>query len=422
MKTLIKASLILFIGICFFSCDDDIKHEYTINDPIYMSISDFKSAVKSESERDMKETGKIYFYGDYIFVNEKFQGIHIFNNSDPSQPVAEQFIAIPGNIDIAIKDDMLYADSYTDLVVIDISDMNNISEVKRFADVFYYSLPPSNNKYRYGEIDPEKGIVIAWEVKRTSKEYHEPRYYPMYDYMTNSYAEAGSKSNGNNIGKTGSMARFMIHENTLYTLKSSNAINIYDISDSNKAILNGNLHLGWGIETVFAHNNHLFFGAQRGMYIYDISNPFVPEYVSQYSHFMSCDPVVVDDNYAYITLRAGNWCGQNSSQLDIVDITDISAPHRQISYTMENPYGLGIDGDLLFVCDGTAGLKIYDKSDPLSIATNHLNTFTDITPYDVIPLGNILVVVAPEGLYQYDYSDINNIQLLSSIVIPISEE
>ncbi|WP_421920398.1 LVIVD repeat-containing protein [Marinifilum sp.] len=417
MKTNIRTSFVLFLSLLLFSCDDDIKHEYTINEPIYMSTAEFKSAVKSEVSRNMEETGKIYFYGDYILVNEKFKGIHIINNTDPSNPVSEKFITIPGNIDMAVKDNMLYADSYTDLVVIDISDMNNISETKRFDDVFYYSLPPTNNNYRYSDIDPDKGIVVGWEVKRTSEKYQEPRFYPIYKYMANSFADSSSKNSGSNIGKAGSMARFMIIANTLYTLKSSNALNIYDISNPNEATLNGNLHLGWGIETIFAHNNHLFFGAQQGMYIYDISNPFAPKYVSEYSHFMSCDPVVVDDEYAYITLRSGNWCGQNNSQLDVVDITNLNAPSLLKSYNMENPYGLGIDGDLLFVCDGSAGLKIYDKSDPLSIATNHLTTFTEITPYDVIPLGEILVVISPEGLHQYDYSDINNIQLLSSIVI-----
>ncbi|WP_282015043.1 LVIVD repeat-containing protein [Marinifilum flexuosum] len=421
MKTIIKTSLILYIGVCFFSCDDDISHEYTINEPVYMSTADFKNAVKSESSRSMEETGKIYFYGDYILVNEKFQGIHVINNADPSNPVTEKFITIPGNIDMAIKDNMLYADSYTDLVVIDISNIDQVTESKRFDDVFFYSLPPTNNNYRYGDIDPKKGIVIGWEVKRTSEKYQEPRYYPMYDYMTNSAAEANSKANGSNIGKAGSMARFMIQGNTLYTLKSSYALNIYDIANSNEAIFSGSLNLGWGIETVFAHNNHLFFGANRGMYIYDISNPFAPEYVSEYSHFMSCDPVVVEDDYAYITLRAGNWCGQNTSQLDVVDISDLSTPSLLKSYSMKNPYGLGIDGDLLFVCDGTAGLKIYDKSDPLNIAANHLSTFTDLTPYDVIPLGNILVVISTEGLLQYDYTDINNIQLLSSIKIKSDE-
>ena len=37
---------------------------------------------------------------------------------------------------------------------------------------------------------------------------------------------------------------------------------------------------------------------------------------------------------------------------------------------------------------------------------------------DVIPINNVLLMIAEDGLYQYDYSDINNLELLS--VIPIN--
>ncbi len=171
------------------------------------------------------------------------------------------------------------------------------------------------------------------------------------------------------------------------------------------------------METLFVHESNLFIGARNGMYIFDITNPFSPQLVSQYSHFMSCDPVVVHNDLAYITLRAGNFCGQNTSQLDVVDLSDITAPTLLKSYSMENPYGLGIDDDMLFVCDGTAGLKIYDASDPLNLGSNLVKVYSDMNPYDVIPLGNVLVVIGTEGLFQYDYSDINNIQLLSYITI-----
>ena len=427
MKTIssfMRATAILLVPLLFFACDDEIQHEYTINEPIYMSKEEFKNAVKSEDSKDLTETGKIYFYNDYILVNEKYKGIHVFDNSNPSSPQNISFINIPGNIDMAIKDDILYADSYTDLVAIDFSDVDNISEQKRFEDLFSFVLPPTNNNYRMGQIDSDKGIVIGWEVKRVSEEYKEPVYYPFFEDIAlfNASAEATPKATNGGTGKAGSMARFMIYENTLYTLNTTSSLNMFDISDPDMVTKNGNLQLQWGIETIFVHETNLFFGARDGMYIYDITNPFSPQFISEYSHFMSCDPVVVDGDYAYITLRAGNFCGQNTSQLDVVDLSDLTSPTLLKSYGLYNPYGLGKDGDLLFVCDGTSGLKIYNASDPLMIGSNLIKKYTDLTPYDVIPLGNILVTVAPEGLYQYDYSDINNIQLLSSIEIPQQED
>ncbi|WP_461631851.1 LVIVD repeat-containing protein [Labilibaculum euxinus] len=415
--TFLSVLILLCAGI--WSCEDKLEHEYTINEPVYMPTEEFKNAVKTESAKEMLVTGKIYFYQDYILVNEKFEGIHVIDNSDPTKPINSKFISIPGNIDMAIKDDILYADSYTDLIAIDISDINTISIEKRFADIFPFSLPPTDNNYQIGQIDPEKGVVVGWKVKRISEKYVEPKYYPYYDDIMFSEASMsnGAKASAGGTGKAGSMAKFMINSNTLYTLDSSSSLRLFDISNPDQISKNGTLNVGWGMETLFVYESNLYIGARNGMYIFDVTNPFAPQFVSQYSHFMSCDPVVVHNDLAYITLRAGNFCGQNTSQLDVVDLSDITAPTLLKSYSMENPYGLGIDDDMLFVCDGTAGLKIYDASDPLNLGSNLVKVYSDMTPYDVIPLGSILVLISPEGLFQYDYSDINNIQLLSFITI-----
>ena len=153
------------------------------------------------------------------------------------------------------------------------------------------------------------------------------------------------------------------------------------------------------------------------MLIYDISNAYNPTYISDYWHVTSCDPVVVEGNYAYVTLRAGNLCGEESDQLDVIDISDLTNPSLVRSYSMTEPYGLGIDNTTLFICDGSAGLKIYDASDVLHIADNRIATFPNIETYDVIPLGGVLMLIGDDGLYQYDYSDLNDIKLLSSITI-----
>jgi len=84
---------------------------------------------------------------------------------------------------------------------------------------------------------------------------------------------------------------------------------------------------------------------------------------------------------------------------------------------MYNPHGLGIEGNLLFVCDGDAGLKIYDRTDPLGILNNQLAHFADIDTYDVIPFNGILMLIGEDGIYQYDYTDIQNIVQISHLVV-----
>ena len=71
--------------------------------------------------------------------------------------------------------------------------------------------------------------------------------------------------------------------------------------------------------------------------------------------------------------------------------------------------------NLLFVCDGDSGLKIYDATNPLTCGDNMLENFTDIHASDVIPYNNIAIVIGDDGIRQYDYSDLSNFVLLSSI-------
>ena len=108
-------------------------------------------------------------------------------------------------------------------------------------------------------------------------------------------------------------------------------------------------------------------------------------------------------------------CGGGSDELNIIDITDLSAPELIKSYNMWGPYGLGIDGTTLFICDGEAGLKIYDATDDMNLEL--LEWFQDVETYDVIPLGGTAIVVGSGGLHLYDYTDPGDIRKRGTIVV-----
>lgn len=103
-----------------------------------------------------------------------------------------------------------------------------------------------------------------------------------------------------------------------------------------------------------------------------------------------------------MTLRNGTTCFGSSSQLDIIDITTNSAPVLVRSYAMQQPSGLGVDNGKVFICDGLAGLKVFDVADPLNITL--LDQVVSQNCYDVIPVSGRLVVSGADGLYQYDYA------------------
>lgn len=86
---------------------------------------------------------------------------------------------------------------------------------------------------------------------------------------------------------------------------------------------------------------------------------------------------------------------------------------------MNSPKGLGIDNETLFICDGDAGLKVYNVSDPYSLGASFITSFEDINTFDVIPVNDILFMIGSDGLFQYDYSDIENIRFLSKIPVTL---
>jgi len=273
-------------------------------------------------------------------------------------------------------------------------------------------------------VDPEKGVITGWTEKDT-----------VYKYTTNdcddysvtpvdrgwgngdiSMDGSGGKTTGPGgaTGKGGSMARFTIYKNYLYSVDNSN-LQTFDISIPDNPRAWNKINIGWNIETVFPYKDKLFIGSQTGMFIYDNSSPWNPTYLAQFSHARGCDPVVADDNYAYVTLRTGTACAGNLNQLDILDISSITNPQLIKSYPMLEPAGIGLDGKTLFLCDGRSGLKVFDVKNPNDIQL--LDWESDIRTYDVIPMGHILIMIGDDGLYQWDYTNPSDMKLLSKIGI-----
>ncbi len=419
---------IVFFSIPLFfliSCEDSTYREYKGNEPIYMTYSDLRESVQIKEDVPLSNPGKIYFKDNYIFIIEELKGIHIFNNSDPSSPVKEAFINVPGAVDMAISGNTLYTDSYVDLVAVDVQDINNIQEVGRVKDVLPYTVPPVDNDFPQAGVDKEKGVVVDWDLKKIRERVtnNPPDIYPWYELdgikpmsYSASLNSGGSGVSGGGVGIGGSMARFGIKDNVLYLLDGSN-IALYDISAKTDPGKLSEFYAGWGIETMFLTENNMFLGTTTGMLIFDITNPHNPLSLSSYSHIRSCDPVVVDDTLAFVTLRTGTTCAGSLNQLDVINIKNLNNPVLMTSYALKNPHGLGKNGDLLFICNGDAGLKIYNASNPWLISANLIYSYPSINAWDVIPIDDLLVLIGDDGLYQYDYSNIQNITLLSTIAV-----
>jgi hypothetical protein len=178
-------------------------------------------------------------------------------------------------------------------------------------------------------------------------------------------------------------------------------------------------YVNWNVETMYITDKHLFMGTQSGMIVYSLEVPGTPLAIGQFTHMTSCDPVVIKGDLAFVTLKGGTTCrGGTLNQLDVVRMSNSYKNFELLkSYPLYGPQGLGIDGDLLFVCDGTAGLKVYNATDPLTISDHMVASFPSINAYDVIPMNNYLFLIGEDGFFLYDYKNIQDIKQIGTIPV-----
>ena len=137
--------------------DDKICKDHT-----YLSFDQLKNKLKIEIPREIKKAGKIYLYKNLILVSDAQEGIHIIDNSDTKNPKNLHFITILGNVDMAVRDGYLYADSYQDLVVLDIRNENNITEVARTKNIFPKNTYFDENDLSYRcNFDFSNGFILG---------------------------------------------------------------------------------------------------------------------------------------------------------------------------------------------------------------------------------------------------------------------
>ncbi len=166
-----KLVFITILTVSFLYFPVMVSKGYYLNtgyEPVLMKRTALENSITADSPRSLQNPMKIYFKDNYIFISEKYKGIHVIDNSNKTAPENIAFITVPGCIDMAVKNNTLYADNAVDLVAIDISNISNAEEVSRLKHVFPELIPPDNfsvpAKYQVGN-RPEHTIIVEWIKK-----------------------------------------------------------------------------------------------------------------------------------------------------------------------------------------------------------------------------------------------------------------
>ncbi|CAD0007991.1 hypothetical protein [Flavobacterium chungangense] len=160
-----KLLLLLLIAFVFTSCLRLENNSWEENQykPVVLQRSVFEKSIVLENPQTINKSGKIYIKGDLMFINDVNKGFHVYDYSDPKNPVRLQFIKVPGATDLAIIDDIIYINQAVDLVTITYNSLTKKMDIKnRNKNVF----PQKKSPNGFSGNPRENEIIIDWnEIK-----------------------------------------------------------------------------------------------------------------------------------------------------------------------------------------------------------------------------------------------------------------
>lgn len=392
-------------------------------DYTFLSYAKLRAPISATSPQLMGQTDNFLLYKQYVLVVEQKRGVHIWSLENLNAPEPVSFIPIYGVDHINVKDDTLLASSYTDLVVIDISEPEMASEVNRLE--FYYREPrPSSYSddgsspyLLVGDAHSERGIVVETEYRYASSNACGSS--PGCSCSTGqaSVAPSNPSTNPPPTAVNASLSASVLKGDYLYTVATDTdrvmSIYVAGVADPLNPYAIRKSRGPLNAETLYIDEQRLFIGSTVGVSIYNLFNPEHPSLTGSFAHAWQCDPVVADGDFGYATLRRGAGCGGLANELDVLDLSDITTPQLVSQLPLNNPHGLALEGNLLFIADGYAGLKVVDVSEPAQPQIIH--TLPGFNALDVLLAEGWGLIMSSNQVLVFDRSNLEELNIIATI-------
>ncbi|MEM9338550.1 MAG: hypothetical protein AAGA66_07455 [Bacteroidota bacterium] len=416
MKNLL---IILISSVTLFAaCDsEDVSITYTKGTAIYGDLSAIRATELVAPSKSLNDAGKIFVSNDLLLIGEEGEGIHVYDNRNPEAPTPVSFLNIPGNREFFVDGSFIYAESYYDLLKIDIS-TSQPSIVSRLEHAIADEIRGQNGESLIG-FELEEVTETFDKNDDAYSQIWDSEGFLYYDYDQRLIPPSAVPASfaGNGTDNIGSINRIASLDNHLYVI-SKTTLSVYDTENFSQIFSNS---VGWQMETIYPMGDRIFIGTSNSVDIFNVSNPENPLPEGSFWHATSCDPVLpVSEETAYATLRTGEFaeCPGDVNALVVLDISSTGdwAIHQVQEIQMESPYGLTKIGDNLYVGEGANGLKVFDASSEQNLRL--LKHDQNVEAYDVIPHPNrndLLLIAGPDGLSQYTVGPNTDLLKLSTI-------
>jgi len=389
--------------------------------PVYQDLDQLWEDDLVTEARSIEDPGKIYIGEDFILIGEENEGIHIVDNNDINNPITKAFINIPSNKEFFVEGSTIYAESVTDFVKIDISDLDNVNLIHRNKNVITESI--YNDK---GEALTKFTFEEVTETMEIGSETYQAlnggqNTYLYYNYLNEIIPSSALPSSfAGSGGSSGAVNRIAVNNDNIYLIDKNRIIVLEDMGSSTSYVAEEYVGSFGDLETIYVEGDLLFLGTTQSVEIMSITNPAQPQYLNQFSHATSCDPVLPKGDVAYVTLRTGLFdrpCEGTVNELVVLDISEPNNIAPTDTEQMKSPYGLSISNTTLYVGEGANGLKIFDITDKFNPSL--IKNIENIEAYDIISHPNrsdLILITGPDGLQQFEVSDDLGLDLKSTIL------
>lgn len=161
-----RAFLLLLMSFVLMGCPER-ERIFSDYEPEVLERSVFEKSIElislSAEKPTVKNAGKIYLQGDFIFIGDSNKGFYVYDNKTPEKPTLKAFLKIPGATDLAIRNGVLYVNQAVDLVALtyDITTLK-VSVHKRIKNTF----PPMKSPDGYSAYESnENNVVVDWHKR-----------------------------------------------------------------------------------------------------------------------------------------------------------------------------------------------------------------------------------------------------------------
>jgi hypothetical protein len=325
----------------------------------------------------------VYLYDTLMLVSDSINGLLVYSVADERSPKFKARIPLQGNRGMAMKDSIIYANSWSGILALQI-----VNDTDYKVTCVVKNDPYNNGQYFYDDYHPYSSSS-GW-----------------FDCGTKNFLAGASSENsldmGGSGGVGGSYAIFAVIDSFLYYIDNSSLITM-DISNAAAPRKISETYVDWSIETLFPTEKYLFIGGSAGMYVLDRSDPKYPKRIGAVTHFRARDPVVVRDTMAYVTLRAGWDFRASADELMVVNLKEITSPKLVKEIPLATPFGLAVSDTLLYIAQGGSGWSLFGLSNPS--APVKLKQWTAPSAKDFIWIKDRLYVMCLDRVMIYSAAD-----------------